>query len=380
MTGEEFLNRLNETPKTIGILSNELVSAINLSQIRIERLIKTINQLESAKEKIDYIKAVLKNPSNDNGTIYELLAYYWLFEHHVSFKLHPMLEKEECFKEKAVNYVADGQIENIVFDIKTFSFGLPRYNELSNRLNRMLKDKQNETVCDYIRPYSAKEKDKCIDISNQAQDVLGDYYITVSGKADLSSDFFEKILKDGCEKLLKSIFSQNPVNRDYFYKIDSIDIRAHYRKTRPTTLSIFDDDEWVENNQFQLLKHGSQFCRNNPFIIICAYDDYKCSRMLCSQMAFKTLCRRMFMLHTKLENRKLFEFDGKADRNISVAMAAKKLTGVLFIDVSDDDDDDDTIGNMMFINPNADNQLFNYQIDNNFRYNGVEIIDYKFDN
>ena len=128
-----------------------------------------------------------------------------------------------------------------------------------------------------------------------------------------------------------------------------------------TTISELNLDEWAMNNQYQLLEHGSQFCRNKPFIIISAFDDFKCNRLRGndeSQYAFRSLCRRMFMLHTKMDNRKLFEFDGKADNKITVAAAARKLSGVLFLNVSDNEDH---FSNSLFVNPNADNPMRGYQ-------------------
>ena len=378
MNGEDFLKRLCESSEEIKITEKERMANINLSDTRVDRLIKTIKQLGEPKDKEEYIRAILREPTNDNGLVYELLAYNWLLEHNIQFDMHPILEKEECLKEKAEYYKADGRIENIFFDIKSFSFGLPRYTELLNKLNEIISKRHDEKISDFIVQRPVGEIERTDIKTNQEQKTLGDYLITVSGKADLSSDVFKKVLRDGSEQILKLLFATPPINNDYFYEIDSIEIRAHYnRKRRAITVSTFNDDEWAFNNQYQLLKHGSQFCRIKPFIIICAYDNYKCNRMMYSSTAFKTLCRRMFMLHTKIENRKLFEFDGKSDKKVSVAMAAKKLSGVFFMDVSDEAD---IFGDMLFVNPNADNPLFAYQVNSFFRYNGVVIEDYRFDN
>lgn len=380
MNIDEFLLKINRKPEDFKVSKVKLLQTMQFSNKRIDSLIETINQFDDSKTSEKYIKEILRKPSNENGKIYEILGYRWLYDHYVKFDLQPNLKKEECLKDNAESYDADGQIENIIFDIKAFGFGMPRYVEFSNKLNQLIDENKLIKVSDFIGSIDSDDNERKDNNPTITNAVLGDYYITVSGKADLSSDDFEGKLNGREPDILKKLFAQKTNYTDYTYNIESIELRAHFKKKFMSTISSFNTEEWAMNNQYQLLKHGSQFSRYNPFIIICAYDDYRCNRLFGTQdkqYAFRSLCRRMFMFHTKMEEKKLSDFDGKADKNISVAAAAKKLSGVLFLDVSDNPDKH---GDLFFINPNADFPLYSYQIDAFFRCNGVIVEDYKYDN
>lgn len=82
---------------------------------------------------------------------------------------------------------------------------------------------------------------------------------------------------------------------------------------------------------------------------------------------------------TKLENRKIIEFDGKAQKDISVATAAKKISAIIFIDVSYDFNYSNC-RMFVFQNPNADLKIPLHQIKSLFGYAGAAIEDFEYDN
>lgn len=392
LTIEEFLEKLGKKEpnyiekceKNKIIVSNKML----LPNYAVDCLISCIGRLQKDGKNEDVEKRIydiIKEPSLENGIVYETLVYDWLYKHYIPFELQPHIEQDDCFKTSLNGYDADGKIENVIFDVKTFSFGMPRYQELSSKLNSLIKEKYKEKVT------------KGISDKNLASEICyGNYYITVSGNANLSSDMFEKKYLGKEKEVFNSLFDEkNKIFTDYLLKDSEfyIEIRAHYREfIKPNeddekkkynfyySLSEFDSTEWAMNNQYQLLRHGSQFCRTFPYMIICPYDNYKCNKLFGDNdkyLTFRYLCRRMFMYHTKIENRCLQDFDGKAQNKVSVATAAKKLSAVLFLDVSQKKEKSE---GYLYVNPNADNLLRRYFYDLNFRSNGICIDDFKYDN
>ena len=82
---------------------------------------------------------------------------------------------------------------------------------------------------------------------------------------------------------------------------------------------------------------------------------------------------------TKMDERRIIDFDRKAQNDISVATAAKKISAIVFMDVSNDFDYQNC-RMFVFQNPNADYKIPRYQIDSLFRYAGATIEDFIFDN
>ena len=131
------------------------------------------------------IREFLSNPSYDNGIVYEIIAYLWFIESGVDIEYQPLIEKENSFKSKGA-YNADGKLDGeILFDIKTFSFGQPRYAELQNALNdSLLKETKEQT-----KTTIGSEIGTTVGANNK------DYYIMVTGNVNLSSKEMAEILE-----------------------------------------------------------------------------------------------------------------------------------------------------------------------------------------
>lgn len=301
---------------------------------------------------------ILKQPNSQNGKVYEALVYSWLSKHSIRYEQQFHVKKEDCFKKAQNGYDADGRIveNNIVFDIKQFGLTLPHIETLRKKLQEKM----------------PKE-----------------YYLTIGGGKNIStreikSDFLEKI-----DELVSSIMKPEHKNHtDYIYrdKKHGLEFRAWEKKTNPvfTTISEFDLYEWAQNNEFYFMYHASQFCSNTPYILFCPFDRrlayiFSNNDKEHTYIAFRALCRRIFMNLLKMENRRIDEFDGKAISSISISTASRKISAIVFMDVSEEYDYNNC-RTFVYQNPNADYKINRYQIDTMFRYAGAYIEDFRFDN
>ena len=134
-----------------------------------------------------------------------MLVYYWFYRHGIPFEIQPKVSPEECLKAKADVYEADGDIDGALFDVKTFSFGIPRYKEFEDNLNVMIEENKTKRLDDFIKEAntklnSANIEDEIISELNDKikNSLMDEYYVKVSGNANLSSHDYEKSAE--CEK------------------------------------------------------------------------------------------------------------------------------------------------------------------------------------
>ena len=255
-------------------------------------------------------------------------------------------------------YDADGRIiENgIIFDIKQFGITLPHIETLRRKL--------------------------------QAK-IPNEYYLTISGgkniaTRDMQTDFLEKV-----DEIANAIMhSENLNHTDYIYRDKKYGLifRVWEKESNRlyTSISEFNLYEWAKNNEFYFMYHASQFCSNTPYILFCPFDKsitpmFSNDDVEFTNNAFRALCRRVFINLVKMDNRKINEFDGKAMPNISISTASKKISAIVFMDVSEEYDYNHC-RIFVFQNPNADYKIHRYQIDTIFRYVGAFIEDFQFDN
>lgn len=361
------------------------ITKIILPDSYIKRINDCINcwientQTELAKKELNDF---LKNPTNKNGTVYEILAYQWFHKYMIAVEYQPEISKEGSLKVKDA-YVADGRLDDdIVFDIKSFSFGQPLYTELENELNKMWKTERDRRIRE------KKERDGVEGTGKCKGEGAPDYYIMISGYSDLSSQKMSELMKKK-EDIFKALFSEdNKLITDYVYDLEDygLQIRAHYNKPGKvnihTGISEVNVDKWAMQNETQVLKHCSQFCRNSPFFLMYPYDRSKVRHFYCDDEkvfeTFRILMRRIFI--NLLHNEKYIEeYDGKAVKGMRVCEAIRKLTGVFFLDVTDEFEYGKNNA-MLFINPNADNPMRGWQIEHFFNLNGVTTYDFRYDN
>ena len=301
---------------------------------------------------------ILKRPNIENGKVYEALVYAWLEKQNINFIPQSLILQENCFKASNQGYYADGIIKenNIIFDVKQFGIDLPHIETLRRKLQEKLPE---------------------------------DYYFTISGGKNISAKDLHKKFLVKMDKIAKRIMSEeHQIHGDYIYYENEygFEFRAWDRKNNPifTSISEFNPYQWAENNQFYFIHHASQFCKNSPYILFCPYDTqlaplFSRENDDLAFQSFRALSRRIFMNLTKLENRKIIEFDGKAQKDISVATAAKKISAIIFIDVSYDFNYSNC-RMFVFQNPNADLKIPLHQIKSLFGYAGAAIEDFEYDN
>lgn len=358
---------------------------IFLPESYIKRISDCINywlnnsQKDLAKKELNEF---LGKPTIQNGTVYEILAYQWFHNYCIHMDYQQKICKEDSLKTKG-EYRADGILDDeIVFDIKSFSFGQPQYNKLQDDLNKMRKEEQKRLK------QQQKERNGDKDSDKDKEDNIPDYYIMISGDSNLSSKEMSELLKKK-KDIYKTLFSEKNKNcADYIYRLSDygLVIRAHYNKLGKvniyTGISDLNVDKWAMLNETQVLSHCSQFCRNKPFLLIYPYDSKKAGNIFFDDQTlfytFRTLMRRTF-INLQHNEKYINSYDGKAVNNVKVSDAIRKLSGVFFLDVTNDYKYGKNNA-ILFVNPNAENPLKECQIEVFFRIHGVTICDFCYDN
>lgn len=332
---------------------------IEIEQAQIEML---CNLFQSTSDKWSYedirvlLNDILKKPSPLNGKIYEALVYSWLESHYIRFKPQVKVLSQDCLK--VHDYEADGIIDNnIYFDIKQFGITLPHLDTLRNKIQKQVPD---------------------------------DYFVTVGGTKNIST----RVLKDDYLSRLPEVVNEimddkNKIHHDYIFRDikNGIEIRLHNRNDNCifTSISEFDQYEWAENNQFYFMYHASQFCVNNPYIIICPFDRNCCPLFANEEdtkdvyYMLRPLCRRMFMNLINYKDRDVCEFDDNAKEGIKISTAARKVSAIVFLDVTKEYAHSE-VRTWAFLNPNADNKILGYQVHQLFHLNRVFVEDFRYDN
>lgn len=318
--------------------------------VRISEYLKSV---EKENEREQRFKEIVSKPNMDNGKVYEFLVYEWLRKNFFDFEEQILIHTDECLKKN--DYYADGYFDGIVFDVKKFGISFPLYDSFKNKL----------------------------------QEEIPNYFITVSSSKSLDTKVIEKELISKVpywkEKLLSK---ESMLIGDYMIKDSKygIEIRAYNRNSSGgifTSLSEINITQWAEENELYFFRHASQFCCNKPYMIICPFlpKDFPFGKDINSAYyAFRYLCRRMFMnLVNKKDSLLRDTCDGHAKDYISLGTAARKLSAVMFLDVSEEWEYSNCRC-WVYKNPNADFPIPNYIMHSKFQSLGAYIDDFKYDN
>lgn len=297
-------------------------------------------------------KEIVQNPHRNNGKIYEVLVYHWLQSTCTRFELQPTIEKDDCFKKEG-NYEADGRICDAVFDVKLFGIGFPLLEKVREKFQLMA------------------------DVDKKM--------ITISGSYDLPNKVFQDVLEHK-EDIYSELKSEKYLNHDLYImkREDGLEFRLSPIRDVISYVGSFNSCEWAQNNELYFVKHGSQFCRNQPYMIFCPFDE-NVSWMISKDkdedvfLLLRFLCRRMFVNVSRFSDKMLHEYDGKATLGISLPSAMRKVSAIIFMDVSQPWSYENC-RMWVFVNPNADNPIKEHQIDSWFRCAGASIEDFRYDN
>lgn len=335
---------------------------VNLNDSEVNRIFIGLSEIR--KTDPDYLASnavsICKNPSSNNGKIIEVLSYDWLMQRFPDIKFQCDINQKDCYKLKD-GYKADGQFESVVFDIKTFGIGFPHYKDLERHLQKLV-DKTN----------------------------MGKFLIMVSGNGDVSTDDIEQH-NTQASSIVDELF-KHPLgpeeNPDYLMKLDDlgIEVRAYNEKNKRNVYigeNYTNRTAWAEENQYHFFRHSSQFLINNPYMIICAYDHRLVPWLgggdkLDIYYRFRFFARRMFMNLIHDSDHEINFYDKNAREGVNVSEAARKVSAVLFVDL---EADSDMYADMswLFVNPNADNPIYNY-IAGCFQDCGSLVDDFMYDN
>lgn len=309
--------------------------------------------IKDIKERKKCFEEIFAKPTMENGKTYEYLVYAWLRKKGFKFKTQVPIAVEKCLK--ANEYLADGELEGIIFDVKKFGISFPIYTQFEKKL----------------------------------QDEVADYIIRVEGNKYLDTKVIEKELISKSRDWIKQLFLQKPegLYQDYRLLIPkyNIEIRAYNKKRESAICSISEIDatQWAKENEFYFFRHGSQFCIDRPYMIICPFlpQDFpfwgKDDGLV--YHAFRYLCRRIFMNQVSKRGKFLKDFDGKAKKDISLEVAMRKLSAIMFLNISEKRDG--LNGCCWFYqNPNADFPVPDYFVRGELQTLGAYIDNFEYDN
>ena len=342
----------------------------------------------------------------------------------IRFDPQPHIEAEFCFKSSGDGYEADGEILELdcVFDVKEFGIGFPHikdfkmklqeqvdqlfskkikeYLEESNNTIRRLEQEIDSQISDDLKhPLKEeidKEKRKQDRMDSEIKSKLWDYTITVDGLINMGMDELADYIKNAsyiAEKLVNKAWQErinkweddstwnndNPIVKHglgFFQEhvkglgltctLES-NIAQEVRGTSHMNVYEINAYEWAMKNKFYFMGDASQFVRNRPYMIICAldrHDNIFLNNVKDYDVYFRPLCRRIFIELNRMTNRSIqTSFDGKAKLGFSVSEAVKKITGIIFLETSELLNTERFRTPMwIYLNPNADNPLLNYQV------------------
>lgn len=218
---------------------------------------------------------------------------------------------------------------------------------------------------------------------------ISDYCITVDGSLNLDSKTIERELISKVPYWKEKLFSDDSKLFDDYIIKDSklgIEIRANNKKNSGGTITSIreiDITQWAQKNELYFFRHASQFCCNQPYLIICPFlpkDFHFSTEGKDAYYAFRYLCRRMFCNLTKRKDILLRDTcDGHAKDYITVQTAAKKLSAVIFLDISGEWDYNN-YRCWIYKNPNADFPIPNYVMHSKFKLLGAYIDEFEYDN
>ncbi len=370
------------------------------------------------------IKDILVARDGNQGKLFEMMAYYYLLKKGIHFNPQPHIEAEFCFKNGVDGYDADGEILELdcVFDVKEFGIGFPHIKDFKMKLQEQVKRLFSEKIKTYLEESNNtikrleqeidsqtsdelknplkeeidKEKRKQDRMDSEVESELWDYTITVDGLVNMGMDELSSYIKKApgiAEKLVDKAWKErinkwenysnwnndNPIVKHgwgFFQEhvkglgltctLES-KIAQELRGTSHMNVYEINAYEWAMKNKFYFMGDASQFVRNRPYMIICAldrHDNIFLNNVKDYDVYFRLLCRRIFIELNRMTDRNIqTSFDGKAKPGFSVSEAVKKITGIIFLETSELLNTERFRTPMwIYLNPNADNPLLNYQV------------------
>ena len=289
---------------------------------------------------------IINKPTYENGKIYEVLVYDWLNQNKIRYSLQPQIKKEDCFKSKS-DYEADGCISGVIFDVKMFGIGMPIFEKVKEEFQKLAYEDNKRITINYPLDLSYENGREMLENKK-------DIFLALKSEDNKTDDYYRMKWKYGVELCLYPIGEFVP------------------------SFSRFNSCEWAKNNELYFVKHGSQFCRNKPYMIFCPFDDNIFPLLPKDEIVYqylRLLCRRMFINVSRFSDRMLHDFDGKAVNDCTLSSAMRKVSAIIFMNVSR------RCNNMwVFVNPNADNPIRSFQIETWFYQKGAYVEDFLYDN
>lgn len=297
--------------------------------LQVEKYFSLIGcQEETRKMLVD-----LFSENTHRGSFMECMGYYWLLKHQITFMPQVQIAKKNCFKKH--DYYADGVIgSQIYFDIKNFGITIPNFEILQEKIAKFFPD----DVVVIESSYGIENK-------------------------ELEAFALSRI-KNIIEKLEKIKNSNKSPKTKLYLENGTITIKL-VKKTKlydeGWSEYIFEPYEWAQNNEFYFMHDASQCTRKNPYVIICTFDEEAFllhdNSYNSSFIAFRALCRRIFMRLTKIKDVRLNKYDKKALDKPTIGQVARHISAIIFIDVSKEKAGEKKTDSWIYYNPNATHRI-----------------------
>lgn len=350
----------NDFCKMVFPNQEEIIKKYEMKQDRIlidekylVRISEYLKGIEDEPEREKHFKEIISKPNLNNGKVYEFLVYAWLGKKHINFEEQVLISADECLKKN--DYYADGNFKGIVFDVKKFGIGFTLYDSFRGKL----------------------------------QEEISDYFITVGGSKNLDTKVIEKELISKVPYWKERLLSKESMLLGDYRTSDTnlgIEIRAYNKENSGgifTSFSEIDITQWAEENELYFFRHASQFCCYRPYMIICPFLPhdlpFDSGDIVSVYHAFRFLCRRMFMNLIKKKDKLRDTCDGHAKDYITLETASRKLSAVMFLDISEEWGYSNCRC-WIYKNPNADFPIPNHTMHLCFQLLGAYIDDFKYDN
>lgn len=402
------------------------------------KVIETFHANGESDTAKNLLKDLLVARNENLGKFYEMMAYYFLMSSFINFEPQIHIPSSDCYKKDEHGYDADGLIKewNCVFDVKMFGVVFPHIKTAEKKLQEKINKKiaywiqlfesgQKEIIrlklqaaenesCTHKKEKLMQEVDferkKLERMEQEEKSDLWKYKLKMDGHYDIAvtdlkkyllgrlDDLADELARDAWDKRMERWenssnwesenmickhglgFIQKKVEGTHLTCSMYSPIAMHFNHGLIIYWHESDKYEWAQKNRFYFMHDASQFVRNRPYMIICAFDKESSGPFLqytdSLHEYFRELCRRIFIDLNRMTDRKVD--DGKAIP-VSISETSKKLTGIMFIETSAIAKNERKDYAWVYLNPNADNPLLNYQV-NQFHNISAIVEDYKHDN
>lgn len=307
---------------------------INLAN-RDSDLTRSANAIDALVQKANVAvvdaEAMVRNLVNERhfyGSYCELGAYDWLDRNGAAFQAQIPLTGQQVLNPNGCTIDGKFSACDVYFDIKAFGF--------------------QAYVADLFRQSLERQ--------------LPGLKVTIDGSMDID---VKDIDTHGFAQTSTLVASLKSAGHEL---IPQLNWTVHAKPPQSVRMSVQTIDPYrlAEENRYYPFKTAGQFTQNDPFILVFAYAAQFNSALHqnfadSTTTMLRALARRVFMQLTADESPAI-QYDKKVKSSVTVADAAKLISGLLFINLDSQDDA------WLFLNPRATYRVTKYHVEQIFDF------------